>query len=604
MSNSENTITNKIYRYESLLQAIDFFTQRFGIEQLSNFAFEFCNEVLTLNSTALFIKNKDEYILNNIRNYKHNNYKIKNSKKLKSIPTFHGNLITNNFNRFFDKQTIEAFNISLVIPLIIDDYLHGFLISDGKAIGTFDESDFAIAQTLMRLFNNSLENSKIFSQLKSKNEELDQKIFNLFAINQSAKTLLSQINLKNLYSIATDIFSEMTGSKVTSFGIFDENSNNIQIKGYRNISDFSSFYTEFELYSKNYNDSKIVLNIEDDIDTIKSLFKNWKDFYNLQTKFIILIVKDEILGLVTLSDSVKDSVYEDSVFELVQTLASFTYIALSNAIYFKKINAQKAIIEKKFKTLVNLNKLVRNINECTSIEELCELTLRVLNLSFNVKKSFITLKSNDCYFIKDSVGINFDDRVFDINDKWSDTLFGETIYDFRADSYKSFFPKNIQQNIASSNCTLISPISIEKTSYDLNSKPLGYLVILETDNSLQEEEILLIDTITNNISPIIYQMQLNKKIKSIYKEDTRKNFLTELKNKINEMKEYNIVFNIYYKKINKHPFKKTNLDDFKDFQHYLIDDFLFIISYDELSEQDLIKIPTPNTVQEFIKYKF
>ncbi len=40
------------------------------------------------------------------------------------------------------------------------------------------------------MFNNSLENSKIFADLKEKNKVLDEKIFNLFAINQSKKAFI------------------------------------------------------------------------------------------------------------------------------------------------------------------------------------------------------------------------------------------------------------------------------------------------------------------------------------------------------------------------------------------------------------------------------
>lgn len=66
---SENDITSTIYRYEALLQAIDFFTQRFNLDYLSEFAFEFTNEILTLNSSALFLREGNDYILKKKRYY-------------------------------------------------------------------------------------------------------------------------------------------------------------------------------------------------------------------------------------------------------------------------------------------------------------------------------------------------------------------------------------------------------------------------------------------------------------------------------------------------------------------------------------------------------
>ncbi|MCD8500567.1 MAG: hypothetical protein LRY71_01395 [Bacillaceae bacterium] len=58
-----NSITNKLYRYESLLKAIDFFTQRFSLDQLADFAFEFANEIVTLNASALFLKEGNTFVL-------------------------------------------------------------------------------------------------------------------------------------------------------------------------------------------------------------------------------------------------------------------------------------------------------------------------------------------------------------------------------------------------------------------------------------------------------------------------------------------------------------------------------------------------------------
>ncbi|EOD00828.1 GAF domain-containing protein [Caldisalinibacter kiritimatiensis] len=605
MSNIDSSITSKLYRYEALLQAIDFFTQRFDLEQLSNFAFEFANEILTLKSSALFISEDDNFVLKNRRNYSIDSYSVENDSKIQLIATLHGTIITTNLQQYFSPEFIRKFRIRLVIPLIIDDKLYGFIVSDGKAIGECDESDYVIAKTLMRLFNNSLENSKIFSELKTKNNELDEKIFNLFAINQSSKMLLSELNLENLYTIATDVFGEITSSKVTSFGIYNDTTNTIQIKGYRNVSTFSKYFTELKFNSNSYTDNKIVLDINEDIEIIKSLFINWEELLNLDAKYIILLVKEKLLGLVTLSEPVTNSTYKQSIFELIETLASFTYIALSNAMLFEEIKQQKKIIEKKFKTLVNLNKLVNNINHCTSIDELFELTLKALNISFGIKKAFIALRDNEkVYKIKDSKGVELRNYQFSINKHWEDTFSGETIYDFTESSCIQYFNEELYKGFGKTNCTVISPIIVENYSLSYESYPLGYLVVLKTKDSLQEEEILLLDTITKNISPVIYQMNIREQIQELYIEDPKKKFLDVLSSKIKERNEYLLDFNLYYKKVNKHPFEEVELHEYKGLEHYIVDNYVFVFTYEDLKNEELMKIPTPNTIDEFLNYQF
>jgi hypothetical protein len=597
-------INDTTYRYELLLHAIDFFTQRFNLDQLSNYAFKFSNELLNLDSSALFIKENEEFVMKKVKSYNIDNYKIKNSLNLQNIATFHGNIIMSNFENFFKKKDINKFNTKLIIPLIIDELLYGFIISNGKSQGNFEEDDYIICYALMRLINNCLENIKHISDLQYKNKQLDRKIFNLFAINHSSKTLLSELNLQNLYFIATDIFSEITTSKVTSFGLYDDISKKINILGYKNVSNFSKYYTQIDVHTNVYNSNKIVLDFNSDLNLIKSIFINWEEFVKLNTKYIVLLVKNSILGIVTLSESVNESIYDKSTFELIESLASFTYIALSNAILFKKVKEQKKVIEKKFNTLSKLNNLIKNINSCLSIEELCSLTLKTLKISFGIKKGFIAFKNNNSYAIQTSIGFSSKKNTFILNENWNDTYSSETIYYFSKDNLKKFFKDEMLDTFGSTNCLVISPITIDNYfSFELNP-PIGYLVILETQNSLQEEDILLIDTIAKNISPIINQMNIVLNLKEYYVEDTRKKFLNNLKSKFEDKQKYLIDFNLYYKKIEKHPFKKLNLVQFSQFDYYLIDNYIFIISYDDLDYLDLYKVDNINNIDDVINFNY
>ncbi len=594
-----------IYRYESLLQAIDFFTQRFTLEQLSLYAFKFSHELLNLKACALFIKNQDTFSLKITKSYEYSEYHIDDTEHLQNIATFHGNIIMNKFENFFKKEDLEKFNVKLVIPLIIDEFLYGFILSDGSIHGIFDEDDYILSYSFMRLVNNALENIKHFSDLQTKNKQLDQKIFNLFAINHSAKTLLSQIDLQKLYAMATDIFSEITCSKVTSFGIYDHISNKIQILGYRNVSDFSKYYTELHLHTNTYND-KIVLHFDSDLEIIKSIFVNWEEFVHLDTKYIVLLVKDNIVGLVTLSESVNDCIYDTSTFELIESLASFAYIALSNALLFQKINMQKESIERKFNALSKLNNLVKNINHCTTVNELCALTLKALHLSFGIQKGFIALKKDSTYSIEHSLGISIHNQDFKINKNWENSFAGETIYDFSSHNLNQYFSPDMIYNFDSANCMILSPITLETSYLYDTSSPMGYLVILETKNSLQEEEILLIDTISKNISPVIHQMNLVANLKENYIEDSRKKFLKNLQNKIEDREKYLIPFHLYYKVIYKHPFQPLDLSAFYDFDCYIIDHYLFVLTYDDLNlnHLNLKELEPLNQIEDVLNFDY
>lgn len=595
--------TNKLYRYEALLKAIDFFTQRFDIELLVSYAFDFTNEIMTLNASGLFIRQGEHFVLHKSRMYDISKYTISSSNALDELPLFHGDIISRHFEEYFTKEAIEDFDMKLVIPLIIHDYLYGFIVSNGKVIGELEEDDLCIAHTLVQLFGNSLESSRHILQLNEKNKQLDQKVFKLFAINQSAKSLLSEVKLEALYSLATDVFSEITGSRVTSFGVYDVDSKKINVLGYRNVVSYEKVYTQLKFVDRKYQSNRIVLEFEKDIEIIQSIFENWKDFELLEAKYIVLLVKDEILGVVTLGECVNGNTYDEETFELVETLASFAHIAISNALLFEEIINQKERVEKKLDILNRLNKITRTISSSSSIEEISSLTLKALSLNFGVKKAFFAYRHQHSYIVNQKIGISNDEITFIMSQQWEKALQGEMVIDFYTEAARNYFTQSVMEKIGYSNCVVISPIFNKKTSYN-EETPIGFLVVCETKDSLKEEEILLIDTITRNISPIIYQMDINQKVKQAYIIDPVEQFLQQVNKKLEERKEYALDFYIYYKKINRSPFAKK-VEFFDEAQEsYVINEFLFVITYEELEDQEFTKMEEFGNVEQLIGFEF
>lgn len=603
--------TNRLYRYEGLLKAVEFFTQRFTTEQISEFAFEFSNEILTLNASALFIKDKDEYVLKKNRLYSFNRYAIPDSEKLSNFASFFGNIVSNNFEEFFSEQVIEQFNIKLVIPLMIDNNMLGFILTDGKVVDDFNQDDYIIADALMRLVNNSLENSKYLCALKESNAQLDQKNFDLFTINQNTKAMLSEVTLEKVYAIATEVFSEVSGSKVTSFGIYDSINGKIKIKGYRNVANYQNYYTEIELVDRGYKGQPMVLHMERDAEIIHNLFVNYEEFEQLSAKYIVLIVKEEILGLVTLGEPVNRKDYDPALFELIESLSGSTYIAINNAIMFDEIEAQKQTIEKKFKVLSNLNKLVRNINHCRTIEELIHLTSKTLQLYFGVKKMFFCFQQDGKYKITNSIGMKTDEVIFSINEQWEDSFSGETLYGFSGGAVTKYFDEEMLKIFDETNCLVISPILTAKgldpsLIIEDNKLPFGFLIALEAKDSLKEEEVLLIDTITKNISPIIYQIDQNSKIRQDYTVNESKKFLEDVANKLIALKNYQVPFFVYYKKTDLSPF--AQLDDHQEkqeseaYQNYTFNGYEFILSDHEMNSKEWEEIPDIETTENILDF--
>ncbi|WP_017755712.1 GAF domain-containing protein [Calidifontibacillus oryziterrae] len=583
----EELLNTKLKRFDVLLNAIDFFTQRFHVEQIMEFGYRFVNELLTLESSALFIREGNSFVMKTENGYHVNQYSLTSTKKLDEIPLFHGHIITTNLQSYFPAETIELFSIRLVVPLIIDTELAGFIVSKGKKNSELDSDDLSMVDYLMKLINHSLENNQRFLDFQKINSDLDRKIFNLFVINQSTKALLSELRLGNLYSNATDVFSEVSGSKVTSFGIFDPLTNKIKISGYRNVNSFSVYYTELELKERKYASPNIVLHIKEDLDLIKSLFVNWQEFENLDAQYIVLIVKDEILGVVTISEAVNGVSYSRADFELIESLAATTYIAITNAKLFNEIKAQKEEIEKKYKALSMLNKLSRTINSGKTKDELFSLTLQTLQLGYGVKKAFFSVRSkNNDYIIIKSVGLDdVDGQNYQIPQNVKDKLTIETYYNYESIRVSDYFTNHkLIEKFGDVNGIVLSPLFMEN-KLQLSKETIdGYLVVIETNDNLKEEEILIIDTITKNISPILYQMHEKDELKKQYTMDYKQLFISALEQKIDYFQKYSIDFYVYFKQVHPSIFMKAkfNRDELQiehdDSEVFEIDNYIFIIS--------------------------
>lgn len=518
----DNKNVSKLYRYEALLQAIDFFTQKFNLKQLSDYAFESANKILDLKSSALFLLEGDFFEIKSSKYSGISQHTIQNTQNIKGIATLHGDIITSNFERFFNTEDISLFKMEIVIPLIIKDLMYGFIVSDGKLSQKLGEDDFIIAHALMQLMNNSLENSKIFSDLQETNKQLDQKIFNLFSINQSSRAMLSVLDLSRLYSLSIDIFSELTSSKVTAFGLYDEISDKIIVRGYKNVFNAGKYYGEFELTDKKYKGYKIVFNYRQDIELIKGIFKNYEAFAELEAEYVILLIRDNILGFVTISKPVNERKYDQSLFELIESLASSTYISLKNAILFQEVTRQKSIIEQKLTMLTKLGKLIKNLNSCVDIEELCDLAVRTLNISFGIKKALIALYDGKDFVIKKTVGFQTAETLLDTDESWEQFSYSGVYFCSTNDSNSTYLSEQLLLEAGDSNCLVISPILINTVMLPDDSKPLGYLIALQTSESLKEEEILLVDTVANSIAPTVNHMNSILQVKREYMEALNK----------------------------------------------------------------------------------
>lgn len=543
-------LSTKIYRYTGLVQAIEFFSQKLVFEQIIDAAFDFINELLLVDKSVIYVLEDNTYVAKKVKGFTEPIDDIERNIKLKNLATYYGNIVykRDTIIKFFEPELVNLLGINAIVPLIIEDNLYGFILFHNN---NFGEDDFIISEALMRLINTALENFNRYEKLTKANTDLDEKIFNLFAINQSSKVLLSDLRMDVLYNISVDVFSELTRSRITGFVLFDERCDRYLLKSFKDVF-YKTKQVNIRLMLKNTNyidPNKVIIDLknEKDCEYFNSLFEEDSvladaQLEQLEAIYVVLLLKsNQILGFVTLSETVSDSEYSDGIFELIESLAASTYTAVNNAKLFEMVNEQKRQIQKKLDKIISLNNLTRNISSSIRTDTLLEITAKTLQVSFNVEKGAVCLYNKETNEFEFSNTINlglYKNKKISPNQNWKRVFEGDKIYAIGQANVAEYIGEEYTDEIGDAQGVLIVPIYMDMMEIEL----LGAIIIfkykdLQIDN---EENMLIIDTIAGNIAPVLNNLLIIQMQQRFMLPNFIELFKNDLKDEVKAALEYDI----------------------------------------------------------------
>lgn len=542
-----------LYRYLGLLEAIRFFSNKLTLQQITEAAFDFVNEMLTVEKSALFILKGNRFELVRKRAIESLDSYIDITPELSEFALFVGNVLwgRDSLNNYFSSDVLDALDASVMIPLAIENKLYGFFLLSQKISAPFNENDILVCETLMNLFNNSLQSTSRLEQLQESNKELDEKIFNLFAINQSAKAMLTEHRLDQLFKLAVDVFSELTQSANTGFVLYDKASEKYALKAYRDVFDSTasknlSLSVEYNVHVE-IKKEILDLSSKEDLMHFQDLFSGADSLIdNLKAKYIVLIIGEnkQILGFVTLGKTVTGFDYKKSAFELVDSLASYTYIALSNALHIKKVNDQKKLLQEKLDRMITLNRLSKNINSAIDSKTLIELTLNTLTVSFDVEKALIALYDEENGFFRASMSTDLleEGSIIQITSAMQPLKRGSMVFEAESEKLPEVLGHEFASKVSDNSGVIIIPMTMEQ--YDTVLVGAIFIFKIKQGAFSDEENTLIFDTIANHMAPLLEGFKNIEKQKKTLKRDMAKIFTSDIEILINDSKSYDLEFEV------------------------------------------------------------
>lgn len=551
-----------VYRFKGLIHAIEFFSQRFDAEQIVQYAVDFIDELMIVDKVAVIIEQDGYYVPVRQRMFEVEGFSMEATRELKDIVVLHAGLFfPDDLKRLFPEELYENFKCKMGIPLIMDKKLFGFILLDrleGK--GVFDSDDRIFATALMNLYYTALTNYQSYDELIRIKKRLDEKIFNLFAINQSSKVLLSTLEIEDICSLSISIFSELTQSSVTSMFMYDEISEAYRMMAVQNVFelnqklDMTAYQTDesVKLTYKSYFD----MNVGEERTLFINCFHNGELILDdLKPLYVVPVYKnDHLLGFITLGKRVNDAIYNDGIIELVESLSSSLYVSISNAKQVKIIQEQKQLIDSKLQKLMVLNSMIKNINTSSSFENLMGITRDTLALSFDVKCGMIAEydSSAGTFITRETIGC----------DKCAQSDTFEKVFDrlsegkvFVANSVADadrFLGKEFTKRLGEAYAgALLIPIYLDKFELEL----LGVICIFDVNEQIIGDQVnaLIYESIANAIAPVWYQLGQMKVMKEQYIKDGSVTFKQQLEEEMTDADDFELelyVISISYDALN------------------------------------------------------
>lgn len=529
-------------RFEKLVHAIEFFSQRFSLEDITSYIYEFTQKLLEVQECDVYVVEKGSYLRKCSMNHCVGEGSFFKEVKHDQSVYFHAGLMEYEFLQTMVPKEALTRKIHYAIPLIMDKSLYGMVLVGFE--DKPDRNDLIVSEALMNLFSLSLTNFENYEKLDHAKSQLDAKVFNLFAINQASKALLSVLDIRDLSELSLSVFSELTQSRVTSLFLRDEISGQFHCEGVIDVfNKIKKIPMNFQRNLQSSQEIRVVIDWSDQKQRseFQEAFSQSIDLLErFEPRYIVNLINDrELLGFVTLGNKVNQEMYERDVFELIESLASATYIAVSNAKHLQEIADQKKIIQDKFERLQRLNRLIKNMNSATHIQYLMELTLETIRISFGYKTSFFALyqPAEKTFLIEHALNLRLSDNTLQLYDELQDLLEGKMVVEYRKDDLVNLFYEVLdEEEFDLLQGLIMIPILFDGEEEEL----IGVIALLDVEQGglVTEENILTLETIANHIAPVVKQLRLVEVMEKKYEKNMKLAFLEQLRASIEDT-DYN-----------------------------------------------------------------
>jgi diguanylate cyclase (GGDEF)-like protein len=234
------------------------------------------------------------------------------------------------------KENFAEGEIEKIYTLSTDNQNLGLLVLGSRFhVENEEPFDNELLTIITRNISSAIHTYRLLESLKETNEMLDMRIHELDSVRLASQAISSELELENLPMTVESIFRGVMGINKFSMCIFDPTENKYNIcRNNRNLP------TTLDLWSSSVSQhviqTKESLYVPDIANEERFSFNRAQNYASDSFVVIPIIVQDEILAMVNISDKNNSEQITPHDFEMAQLLCSQLGIALKNANLYKR----------------------------------------------------------------------------------------------------------------------------------------------------------------------------------------------------------------------------------------------------------------------------
>ncbi len=234
------------------------------------------------------------------------------------------------------RENFKDGEIEHIYVLRTDEQNQGLLVLGARFRKEEEETlDRELLTTISRNISSAINTYRLMQNLRDANESLDRRINELDAVREASQTISSELEIENLPFTVEGIFRSIMGIQKFSMCIFDPTENRFNI-----CPNSRGLPSSIDLWSSPVSQHVIEKMAPVFVADVKCEerfnFTRTKSYATGSFIVIPIIVQDEVLGLVNLTDKEGDDKLTDRDFEMAQLLCSQLGIAIKNANLYKR----------------------------------------------------------------------------------------------------------------------------------------------------------------------------------------------------------------------------------------------------------------------------